>query len=262
LKNLLNYIFLDSFNEHNRNERFDKKAVFVLIASTCSVLIIEYFASLSYLTDTLNNLGLTSLSQGINELALDLGNYRLFSLIYWAITIFSCYFILPVLIIKLIFKEPLSNYGLKLSKITKGYKVYLLFLVFMLPLIIWMSTTDSFQSKYPFYDPSDEDLWPNFIIWECFYICQFFALEFFFRGFMVHGLKHRFGFNSIFIMIIPYCMIHFQKPMPEAFAAIFAGLILGALSLRSKSIWLGFLLHCSVAITMDLSALFQKGYFG
>ena len=40
-------------------------------------------------------------------------------------------------------------------------------------------------------------------------------LEFFFRGFILHGTKQRFGFYAIFVMIIPYCMIHFGKPIVE-----------------------------------------------
>ena len=78
---------------------------------------------------------------------------------------------------------------------------------------------------------------------------------------MLHGIKKRFGFYSIWIMMIPYMMIHFQKPMPETIGAIFAGIILGTLSLKSRSIWLGVAIHYSVAITMDLAALWQKGYF-
>jgi hypothetical protein len=34
---------------------------------------------------------------------------------------------------------------------------------------------------------------------------------------------------------------------------------LGALSYRYRSIWLGIALHCSVALTMDLMALWRKG---
>ena len=131
----------------------------------------------------------------------------------------------------------------------------------MLPLIILVSYSESFQNKYPFYNPHNESLYPNFIIWQCFYFLQFFALEFFFRGFMVHGFKKQFGYYSIFIMMIPYCMIHFQKPMPETIGAILAGIVLGSLSLKSKSIWLGVAIHYSVAITMDIAALWQKGFF-
>ena len=61
-------------------------------------------------------------------------------------------------------------------------------------------------------------------------------------------------------MVVPYCMIHFGKPMAETIAAIVAGIALGILSLKSKSIP-GIFIHYSVAIAMDFAALYQKGYF-
>ena len=72
--------------------------------------------------------------------------------------------------------------------------------------------------------------------WECSYGLQFIGLEFFFRGFMVHGTRHRFGFYAVFVMMVPYCMIHYQKPMPETFGAIVAGIVLGFMSLKMRSI--------------------------
>jgi membrane protease YdiL (CAAX protease family) len=60
-------------------------------------------------------------------------------------------------------------------------------------------------------------------------------------------------------MTVPYCMIHFGKPLPETLGAIFAGLFLGTVSLWTRSIWLGTALHISVAVSMDLAALYYKG---
>jgi len=57
-------------------------------------------------------------------------------------------------------------------------------------------------------------------------------------------------------------MIHFTKPMPEATAAIFAGLILGYMAVRSKSFVPGIMLHVSVAVTMDLLVLWRAGALG
>jgi hypothetical protein len=54
-------------------------------------------------------------------------------------------------------------------------------------------------------------------------------------------------------------MVHFGKPFGETIAAIFAGLILGTLSLKSRSIVLGIIIHYSVAITMDIFALYREG---
>ena len=88
---------------------------------------------------------------------------------------------------------------------------------------------------------------------------QFFGLEFFFRGFLLHSLKPSLGPYAIFVMTVPYCMIHFGKPMPETFAAIFAGVFLGWLSFKNGNIWMGLVLHCTVALSMDVLALYNKG---
>ena len=81
------------------------------------------------------------------------------------------------------------------------------------------------------------------------------SLEFFFRGFILNGLRRALGANAIFVMIVPYCMIHYGKPLPETLGAIGAGLILGTLAMRTKSIWGGVLIHIGVATTMDVLAL-------
>ncbi|MBK6986723.1 MAG: CPBP family intramembrane metalloprotease [Bacteroidetes bacterium] len=183
----------------------------------------------------------------------------MYQLLFWVGVIIFFYILPPVLLITFVFKEKLADYGLSFKGAFKDYKLYVLMLLVMIPLVLYFSRTASFQARYPFYNlKNGEGFYPNFIIWELFYFIQFFALEFF-RGFMVHGTKQRFGFYSIFVMMIPYCMIHFGKPMPETIAAIVAGIVLGILSLKSKSIWMGVAIHCTVAITMDICALWQKG---
>lgn len=186
-------------------------------------------------------------------------NAQLSDLSSWVLVLCAFYFVIPVLIIKLIFRENISDYGLKLKGAFKDYWIYIAMLCVMIPLVAYFSTTASFQAKYPFYDlAAGEKLFPYFWIWEALYFLQFFALEFFFRGFMVHGLKHRFGIYSVLVMTIPYCMIHFGKPLPETIAAIVAGIVLGALSLRTRSVLLGVAIHYSVGLMMDLAAMWHK----
>ncbi|MCA9600892.1 MAG: CPBP family intramembrane metalloprotease, partial [Myxococcales bacterium] len=80
---------------------------------------------------------------------------------------------------------------------------------------------------------------------------------FFFRGFWLTACKRAMGSHAIFAMVVPYCMIHYGKPGLEALAAIIAGIVLGTLSMKTRSIWSGFLIHVSVAISMDVAALLQ-----
>ena len=57
------------------------------------------------------------------------------------------------------------------------------------------------------------------------------------------------------IMVVPYVAIHLTKPFAEAVGSIVAGTVLGALSLRTGSIWFGAFLHFAVALTIDLLVL-------
>jgi hypothetical protein len=61
-------------------------------------------------------------------------------------------------------------------------------------------------------------------------------------------------------MVVPYMMIHFQKPAAEAFGAVIAGSVLGVLSLRTLTIWGGIFIHCAVAVSMDVMSLLQRGW--
>lgn len=90
------------------------------------------------------------------------------------------------------------------------------------------------------------------------YALQFIALEFFFRGFLLHGAQPTLkSTNAIWLMCIPYLMIHFPKPWLEAVGALPFGLLLGWLALRSRSIWGGALVHITIAFSMDFFALWR-----
>lgn len=180
--------------------------------------------------------------------------------IYWALFSFSTYVFIPALVIVLFFRERIRDYGAKVKGAFSSWWVYVVMFCIMAPLLLLVSLDAHFQTTYPFYKIGrDEPLWPNFWTWEMAYGLQFIGLEFFFRGFMVHGTKHRFGVYSIFVMMVPYCMIHYGKPMAETIGAILAGIALGFMSLKTRSIWMGAAIHMSVALSMDFLSMWRKG---
>ncbi len=184
------------------------------------------------------------------------------SLTYWACGCLITYFVIPALIVRFVFREKLADYGFKLSGAFKDGWLYLVFFGIVGPLVLLVSRSGQFQETYPFYHPvKSEALWPYFWMWELLYAIQFLSLEFFFRGFMVHGLRRRLGSGAILAMMVPYCMIHFEKPLPETLAAIIAGLVLGFMSLRTRSVMLGATIHVSVALSMDFASLWRQGFF-
>lgn len=188
------------------------------------------------------------------------GSDNLDSKVYWGLKVCLWYFIVPALVIKLVLRQPLSDYGFARTGILKGLKTYVLLFGIMLPLIVYFSYNAHFQQTYPFYTfYEDQFSLKRLLVWEFVYALQFLGVEFFFRGFILHGLKKTAGFLAISAMVLPYCMIHFGKPLPETIGSIIAGYVLGYLSLKSNNIFPGMLLHISVAYTMDFLSLLHKG---
>ncbi|MDB4955881.1 MAG: Abortive infection protein [Myxococcales bacterium] len=171
------------------------------------------------------------------------------------------YVIIPMVVLAALPGEKIRDYHVSLRGFFKHLWIYAILFCCVLPAVIAASTTDAFRHTYPFYrmaNRSSFDLWT----WEALYAAQFVSLEFFFRGFLLRGLRRALGSNAIFVMLVPYCMIHYGKPMPETLGAIGAGLILGTLAMRTKSIWGGVLIHIGVATTMDVLALHGCPPFG
>ena len=235
----------------------DRRAVFAFVYAAVGLTCITYLKDPKYLQAILAG---TPWAYVGDEAAMSSTN-NLYALVWWVCVSLAFYFVIPALFVKFVQKRKLSEIGLA-NKVEPGFlKLLVVCVAFMLPLVYLMSLTDGFSSKYPFlkvYDGSPYLTW-TLLIWELVYFAQFFGLEFFFRGFLVHSLKPSLGFYSIFAMTVPYTMIHFQKPMPETFAAIVAGIFLGWISYKNGTIWLGLVLHCAVAFSMDILALWNKG---
>jgi hypothetical protein len=126
-----------------------------------------------------------------------------------------------------------------------------------LVLLAVVSFAPGFQATYPFYRGAGRSI-SDLLLWELLYAAQFFSLEFFFRGWWLRAGRTM-GSHAIWAMMVPYVMIHVGKPMMETLAAIIAGLFLGTLAMRGRSIWPGFALHCAVAVGMDVACLAQRG---
>jgi len=167
-------------------------------------------------------------------------------------------YLAPFAVWKLFFRDDsLLDMGLRTRGFFQHTWIYGLFLAIVLPVMLLVSRQPDFGAYYPFYKDSSRS-WFDFLAWEAMYFAQFFALEMFFRGFWLGALRRSFGSGAIFAMAVPYCMIHFGKPFLEANGAIVAGIALGSLSMKTKSIYQGFLVHVTVAGLMDWLALAHR----
>jgi membrane protease YdiL (CAAX protease family) len=164
------------------------------------------------------------------------------------------YVIVPMIVLACLPGQRIVDYHVSLRGFGRHLWIYAAMFAAVLPAVLIASTTNAFRQTYPFYRIANRS-YADLAMWEVLYAVQFLSLEFFFRGFILQGLRRALGANAIFVMLVPYCMIHYGKPLPETLGAIGAGLILGTLAMRTRSIWGGVLIHVGVATTMDVLAL-------
>ena len=69
------------------------------------------------------------------------------------------------------------------------------------------------------------------------------AWEFIFRGFLLFGLKDKFGEGAILLQMIPFTIFHFGKPEIETISCIITGIYFGYVAYRGKSFWPAYIIH-------------------
>ncbi len=231
----------------------DREAAIVLVSSTVLLLVFFYWGRPGFYESSGLIDWVPSTFGGVLARLPDVGGY-----LWWGASSLVLRGLVPLAIVVFLIRRRPIEYGLRFRGIGKHLPIYGAMYLVMLPILVWMSTFASFQETYPFYERAAEG-GAAYWLYTVGYAFQFVGVEAFFRGYMTFGLLRRFGEFSILIMTIPYVMIHFAKPMPEATAAIFAGLILGYMAVKTKSFIPGVLLHIAVALTMDTLVLWRTG---
>jgi len=258
--NILNEIHQESLNSASPmpKKQWDYRPAIVLMTVAICLLLLHYLKFATVFTASIETV-LSWFSSNPGAAFSQLKQQTFFSLIgeaWWSFWHILAFILIPVFVIKVILKDSLRDYGLGLGKLRKHIKWYLLLVAPILGFVFIVSFRDDFATHYPFYSLANRS-WFDLIAWEILYLVQFICVEFFFRGFILQSCRPSFGVNAIFVMIVPYLMLHFSKPWLEASGAIFFGLFLGVLALRSRSIWGGVMVHITIAFSMDMAALIQ-----
>jgi CAAX protease family protein len=222
----------------------DARPVWMLIVCALVMVFQEYFGDRPFFAASFPMLARGSSGQ-------------LFEFAWWSGAKVFGYLVVPVIALRAA-GIPLGDCGFRWRG--TSLRIYLWLFLAVMPLVVAASFTRSFQQTYPFYRLAARS-YPDLLAWELMYGGSFFALEFFFRGFLLFPLRRSFGPFAIVVMDVPYCMIHFHKPLAEVVGAIGAGIVLGTLALRTRSILGGVLLHVAVAWSMDLLSLWHQGAF-
>ncbi len=178
----------------------------------------------------------------------------------WALGTIGLYVVPPTLLVLLVQRRSLASIGWSPRGFVRHLPVYLGLFALMVPALVVVARRPDFLTTYPFVSEARTDA-RSLLLWELAYLAQFVALEAFFRGYLLFTLERAVGRLAVYAMVVPYCMIHYHKPMPEALGAVVAGVVLGHLALRYRSFWGGALLHGLVALSMDLLSAHRAGLF-
>jgi uncharacterized protein len=187
----------------------------------------------------------------------DTSDDKFYSTLYWFSADGFLMLIIPLLLIPLVLKGRPSDYGFRLGDVKFGLKSSALFILFMLPVLWIASGNESFAKTYPQGGPYVRENISVLLYYELFVGFYMLAWEFFWRGYMLFGLKQKFGYYAIFIQMVPFFILHRGKPDIETFASIFAGLILGVQAWRANSFIYCFLVHWSVMIFVDVISVLR-----
>ncbi|MCD6163291.1 MAG: CPBP family intramembrane metalloprotease [candidate division Zixibacteria bacterium] len=175
---------------------------------------------------------------------------------YYFLSSFVLLGLIPVLIWKVGFKHSLKDMGLSFGDTKKSLLIIAVGLPLMAVMAYFSSKDPSFLAEYPLYRglAANQGILPIYIL---MYSLYYIGWEFYFRGFMLFGLRESYGEPaSILIQTIPSCLLHIGKPDAEIFASIVAGIAFGWLVLRCRSIWPIFIFHFGLGVFLDLFIIY------
>ena len=167
---------------------------------------------------------------------------------------FVLFFLVPLVLLKLLGREKLGDLGLGPGDLKFGFWVVILgWLVLALPGGWSAGGMEDFRAEYPMAKLSVES-GSRFVIYQLAYgLLYYVAWEAFFRGFLQMGLRPHIGdLPAILVQTAASTLLHIGKPMGETWAALLAGFLFGALMLRLRSIWPLVLVHWGLGLLTDV----------
>lgn len=220
-------------------EKSDKKTSLVLLSIPVILTIYLYYGKHPFFEKCFNVFSSAPL-------------FDMHSHMYEYFMAFILLFIIPLVFIKYVFKDNLKNYGLGFGDLKFGLKFTAIAVVILVPFLLAGTFMPNMQSTYPEARSVIGKLKLLLLI-ELFYMLYYIGWEFFFRGYVLFGLREKLGdLAAILIQTIPSCLMHIGKPGVEIFGSILAGIAFGYLAIRTRSMFYPFIIHLFIGVFTDL----------
>lgn len=165
--------------------------------------------------------------------------------------------VFPLAIALILWNERPSTWGVTLGKDKWRYLFASLILVLLLvPALALASNIPSIAAIHPLSKLALKYL-KALLYYEAFLLLYVAGWEFFFRGFILFGLKRTTGDAAIYLQAIPYAIMHLDRSGIEALASIPIAVLLGHLAARTGSVLYGIIVHWLCAITLDIFVIYN-----
>lgn len=152
------------------------------------------------------------------------------------------YFIIPMAVVLLLFRDRPADYGFQIGNWRVGLMWTVIGCVVMAVILWFVARTPSMQSFYSEKAP-DKPLYLIYIT-----AVDLFGWEFMWRGFMLFGMAAVLGPGpAIWLQAVPFAFMHLNKPELEALTTIFGGAAFGYIAWQSGSFLYPFLIHWFIA---------------
>ena len=222
----------------------DFQTATVLVLSTVLVIAQYKYGTRRYFRDEMSWI-----------LSVDSGGLNPF--IYHCLTQFATGLVVPAAVLIFWFRRRPSEIGLGLG----DWKLACLLMALYIPVVTaacwFLSAMPEFQARHPQLTVVALS-WRVFAVYHAIYFLNWAGWEFMFRGFMLFGTAHTFGHWAIFVQMIPFAVLHFMKPGPEAFLSVAGGLVLGVVVWRCRSFWVAVPVHWYQTMIMDLFCTLRR----
>jgi uncharacterized protein len=159
--------------------------------------------------------------------------------------------ILPALIVKFVFREKLSDYGVCFGNRVRTVRSILVCTPIIAVIAYFSAQNPTFWKEYPLNHNAGAS--PGaFALHALTYFLFYIAWEFQFRGFMQHGLQESMGIASaLMVQVMGSVIVHLGKPVGEIYGSILGGIVWGIFAYRTRSLISGLVQHSSLGILLD-----------
>lgn len=165
-------------------------------------------------------------------------------------------FIIPVLVIRFVWREPLREYGLGLGDQQLSWKVAAIGLVIALP-AMWIGSRDpAMRAAYPRFGQPDVVPVETFALFALAYGAFFVAQEFAMRGFLLFALERKGAALAVVVSALVQTLWHLDAPLAELATAPVWGIAAAVLNLRLRSIWPLTFVHWAANVFLDAAIVY------